>query len=360
MNTNNIQKVNYQKILDKITDKIEKECAEGENRPALFLHACCAPCSSYVLEYLTKYFKITIFYYNPNITPETEYTKRVKELQRFIHEAGYEEDVTFVEGDYDPQVFFDMARGMEDLPERGLRCYHCYALRMEEAAKKAAEMGADYFSTTLSISPHKNAQWINEIGEKLADKYDTVGIKRNFTSICGNKVSVSGGTYGWRIDQKAETKNLVKTIKKGKSVKIKPEYAHRAKSRKKFDIGSTYVEVSLGEQHMWFYKNGKTLVSTDVVTGDISKGHGTPTGVYYILYKTTDYTLTGQGYASHVDYWLPFIQIGVGIHDSSWRGSYGGGIFTYDGSHGCVNTPRSAVQKIYNNIESTYPVVVHW
>ena len=126
MNTNNIQKVNYQKILDKITDKIEKECAEGENRPALFLHACCAPCSSYVLEYLTKYFKITIFYYNPNITPETEYTKRVKELQRFIHEAGYEEDVTFVEGDYDPQVFFDMARGMEDLPERGLRCYHCY------------------------------------------------------------------------------------------------------------------------------------------------------------------------------------------------------------------------------------------
>ena len=107
MNTNNIQKVNYQKILDKITDKIEKECAEGENRPALFLHACCAPCSSYVLEYLTKYFKITIFYYNPNITPETEYTKRVKELQRFIHEAGYEEDVTFVEGDYDPQVFFE-------------------------------------------------------------------------------------------------------------------------------------------------------------------------------------------------------------------------------------------------------------
>ena len=146
MNTNNIQKVNYQKILDKITDKIEKECAEGENRPALFLHACCAPCSSYVLEYLTKYFKITIFYYNPNIT----------------------------------QVFFDMARGMEDLPERGLRCYHCYALRMEEAAKKAAEMGADYFSTTLSISPHKNAQWINEIGEKLADKYGVKHLPSDF------------------------------------------------------------------------------------------------------------------------------------------------------------------------------------
>ena len=163
-NTNNMQKINYQKLLDKVTDKITKNCAEGNKRPSLFLHACCAPCSSYVLEYLVKYFKITIFYYNPNITPETEYIKRVKELKRFIHEAGYENDVTFVEGTYDPQVFFDMAKGMEDLPERGPRCYHCYALRMEEAAKKAAETGADYFTTTLSISPHKNAQWINEIG----------------------------------------------------------------------------------------------------------------------------------------------------------------------------------------------------
>ena len=149
-NTNSMQKVNYQKLLDKITDRIERECTEGKERPTLFLHACCAPCSSYVLEYLVKYFKITIFYYNPNITPETEYIKRVKELQRFIQEAGYEQDVTFVEGTYDPQVFFDMAKGMEDLPERGLRCYHCYALRMEEAAKKAAETGADYFTTTLS------------------------------------------------------------------------------------------------------------------------------------------------------------------------------------------------------------------
>ena len=201
---------------------------------------------------------------------------------------------------------------------------------------------------------------VKEYVQSLAAKYDTKGKKRTFTSASGNTVTVSGGSYGWKIDQEAETANLIKVIKQGKSVKRKPEYAHRAKSRKKFDIGNTYVEVSLGEQHMWFYKNGKTLVSTDVVTGDISKGHGTPTGVYYILYKTTDYTLTGQGYASHVDYWLPFIQIGVGIHDSSWRGSYGGGIFTYDGSHGCVNTPRSAVQKIYNNIESTYPVVVHW
>ena len=172
----NLQKINYQKELDRIL----AECQAEAKVPRLFLHSCCAPCSSACLEALKDVFKVTVFYYNPNITPETEYIKRVKELKRFIREVGYENDVTFVEGTYDPQVFFDMAKGMEDLPERGLRCYHCYALRMEEAAKKAAETGADYFTTTLSISPHKNAQWINEIGEKLADQYGVKHLPSDF------------------------------------------------------------------------------------------------------------------------------------------------------------------------------------
>ena len=208
----------------------------------------------------------------------------------------------------------------------------------------------------VRVDEEKAAKYV----EKLAEKYDTVGIERHFTSIIGNDVDVEGGTYGWTIDQEAETEKLIKQIKKGKQVKREPEYAHYAKSRKKNDIGDTYVEVDLGSQYMWFYKDGKTLVSTPVVTGNTSLGRGTPTGVYYILYKTTDYTLTGENYASHVDYWLPFTHSGVGIHDASWRNSFGGGIYTYDGSHGCVNTPYNAVRTIYNNIESTYPVVVHW
>lgn len=155
------------------------------------------------------------------------------------------------------------------------------------------------------------------------------------------------GTYGWRIDQKAETRTLLKSIKKGKSVKIKPEYAHRAKSRKKFDIGSTYVEVSLGEQHMWFYKNGKTLVSTDVVTGDIMQGTWNPNRSLLYLYKTTDYTLNWPGLCLPCRLLLPFIQIGVGIHDSSWRGSYGGGIFTYDGSSRlCKYTEKRSTENL--------------
>lgn len=208
----------------------------------------------------------------------------------------------------------------------------------------------------VKVNKEKAAKYV----ENLAKKYDTVGIERHFTSIVGNEVDVEGGTYGWTIDQEAEAEKLIKQIKKGKKVTREPEYAHYAKSRKKNDIGDTYVEVDLGSQYMWFYKDGKTVVSTPVVTGNTSLGRGTPTGVYYILYKTTDYTLTGEGYASHVDYWLPFTHSGVGIHDASWRSSFGGGIYTYDGSHGCVNTPYNAVRTIYNNIESTYPVVVHW
>ena len=138
-NTNGMQKINYQKLLDKITDRIGMECVrKGNKLSILFLHACCAPCSSYVLEYLVKYFKITIFYYNPNITPETEYIKRVKELKRFIREVGYENDVTFVEV-LITRYSLTWQRNGRSARKRS-RCYHCYALRMEEAAKKAAKL----------------------------------------------------------------------------------------------------------------------------------------------------------------------------------------------------------------------------
>ena len=167
---------------------LEKQSGE---KPHLFLHACCAPCSSYVLEYLTRYFRITLFYYNPNITPETEYAKRIRELKRFIREAGYEKDVTFLEGEYRPERFFETVKGMEELPERSIRCYHCYYLRMEEAAKEAAKLHADYFTTTLSISPHKNADWINEIGQELAEKYHVPHLPSDFKKKSGYLRSIA-------------------------------------------------------------------------------------------------------------------------------------------------------------------------
>lgn len=136
----------------------------------MLLHVCCAPCSSHVLETLEGQFEITAYFYNPNITEKDEYVKRINELNRFVGEASFTGNVKVVDGDYEPELFFDMAKGLEGEPERGSRCYKCYELRMRKTAEYAKGNGYDIFTTTLSISPHKNAEWINEIGKRLSDE----------------------------------------------------------------------------------------------------------------------------------------------------------------------------------------------
>ena len=181
-----MNKRNYQKELDKLIENIKKE----GRVPRLFLHSCCAPCSSYVLEYLSQYFEITVFFYNPNISLEEEYRKRVAEIRRLVSEMPFTYPVHIEEGTYDPQVFYEMAKGMEKVPEGGERCFKCYRLRMEEAAKFAEEGGYDYFTTTLSISPLKNAEKINEIGEELAEIYKVPHLPSDFKKKNGYKRSI--------------------------------------------------------------------------------------------------------------------------------------------------------------------------
>ena len=180
-----LMKTNYQIMLDKELENILKE----NKRPSLLLHACCAPCSSYVLEYLNKYFDITVFFYNPNISPESEFTYRLAELNRLIDEASYENIVNVISPEYDSSVFFEMAKGMENLSEGGERCFKCYELRLRESAKAAKQLGFDYFTTTLSISPHKNAQKLNEIGEKLSTEFGVKYLYSDFKKKNGYKRS---------------------------------------------------------------------------------------------------------------------------------------------------------------------------
>lgn len=176
----------------------EREIAANAGRlPRLLLHSCCAPCSSAVLEYLTQYFDVTLLYYNPNITPAAEYDKRVAELKRLMAEAPYPHPVGLIEGRYDSSEFFAIAKGLEDLPEGGERCFRCYALRLEEAAKVAAEGHYDYFTTTLSISPHKNAAKLNEIGGELSEKYGVPYLYSDFKKKNGYKRSIElSAQYG--------------------------------------------------------------------------------------------------------------------------------------------------------------------
>lgn len=177
---------NYQKELEKIIE----ENRRSNKIPSLFLHSCCAPCSSYVLEYLSNFFSITVFYYNPNISPKEEYEHRVEEIRRLIGEMEFVHPVKFVEGRHEPKEFFDMAKGLEDVPEGGERCFRCYRLRMEEAAKLAKEGGYDYFATTLTISPLKNAGKLNEIGEELEGIYKVSHLPSDFKKKNGYKRSI--------------------------------------------------------------------------------------------------------------------------------------------------------------------------
>lgn len=179
-------KCNYQKELDSIIDSLEAE----DKVPNLLLHSCCAPCSSYVLEYLSQYFHITVYYYNPNIYPEEEYRHRAKEQQEFIQRIPQKYPIQFMEGQYETKRFYDMAKGLEQVKEGGERCYKCYHLRLEDTAKLAKEKGFDYFTTTLSISPHKNAQWLNEIGQLLAKDYKVSYLVSDFKKKNGYKRSV--------------------------------------------------------------------------------------------------------------------------------------------------------------------------
>jgi len=156
----------------------------------LLLHACCAPCSSAVLERIASHFEITILYYNPNISKEEEYQKRMNELRRFVDSIHPKYKVSILAGRYNPEEFFEIAKGLEKEPERGKRCYKCYRLRLEETAKVAEELNFPLFCTTLTLSPHKNATWINEIGEELNNKYKPTYLYSDFKKKNGYKRSI--------------------------------------------------------------------------------------------------------------------------------------------------------------------------
>lgn len=178
--------MNYQKELDQLIQKLVLE----QRRPRLLIHSCCAPCSSYVLEYLSEYFEITIYYYNPNIYPEEEYYRRVEEQQRLIYDMPLKSDIALIAGEYLPRDYYDRIKGLEKEPEGGERCFACYELRLRKAAELAAAGGFDYFTTTLSISPHKNAEKLNQLGEKAAKEYGVSYLPSDFKKKNGYKRSI--------------------------------------------------------------------------------------------------------------------------------------------------------------------------
>ncbi|MDO5041073.1 MAG: L,D-transpeptidase family protein [Peptoniphilus sp.] len=204
-----------------------------------------------------------------------------------------------------------------------------------------------------------NIEKVEEYVKTLSQKYDTFRANRNFYATDMGFVVVRGGIYGWSTDILNTTKELVKILEHTTSVTVEPIYRLEAMDRSVNDLGNSYVEIDLGRQHMWLYRDGNLVVDSDIVSGNPTEGNGTPVGTGKIWSRETNRYLTGEGWNSHVDYWLPFNWSGCGIHDSSWRSEYGKDIYLSKGSHGCVNTPSELMKTFYDNTFHGMPVVVY-
>lgn len=205
--------------------------------------------------------------------------------------------------------------------------------------------------------------WINEslvkdyVEKELYHAFNTVGAKRTIHSPGSGKFTISGGTYGNQIDIEAETKEIIKDIKNSKMITREPKYFIKVTGSNN-GIGKNYVDVNISKQKLWYIRKNKIVFSSDIVTGDPTTGHSTPTGMYYVEFKKTDYTM--RKYNAHVNYWMPIdTGTGVGLHDASWRGSFGGEIYHGNGSHGCINMPTSKASVLYHMLPVNTPVIVH-
>lgn len=206
----------------------------------------------------------------------------------------------------------------------------------------------------ILIDEEQAAEFVKE----LAEKYNTYGKTRSFSTSYGVTVHLSRNEYGWRIDQSAEKEQLLADIRTGGKVTREPEYRQRAASYGEKDYGNTYVEINLTAQHLFFYKDGAMILESDLVSGNLAKGNGTPSGAFAIYYTQRNAILRGEDYETPVNYWMPF-NGGIGLHDGTWRSDFGGNYYKTAGSHGCINLPYSTAKTIFNNVKSGDPVFVY-
>lgn len=227
---------------------------------------------------------------------------------------------------------------------------------------KTEVLKGDQINKWLSVDDEFNVKLdtdgIKEFVDYIGKTYNTFGKVRTFKTSYGNELQISGGDYGWWLDRATEVSDLTELIKNGEKITREPAYFQTAQQYGDDDIGSTYVEVNLSAQHLFFYKDGSLLVDADIVSGNVSKNYGTPVGTYPIQYTQNNATLVGEDYSTPVSYWMPFNK-NIGLHDASWRGSFGKDIYLTRGSHGCINMPPTAAKTVFENVKRGIPVIVY-
>ncbi|MCR5580238.1 MAG: L,D-transpeptidase/peptidoglycan binding protein [Pseudobutyrivibrio sp.] len=247
--------------------------------------------------------------------------------------------VDVLNGYMDTQIHYDLGEGYtEEIP---------------------ADVKSTWFTWDDDFNVSFNRDAIGDYVNSMGDKYNTYGKKKDFTTTSGEQITVPAGSFGWRIAYDGEIDQIIADLSSGEDVTRDFTYLYNGTSHGEHDYGNSYVEVNLTEQHVYVYKDGALTFDTDCVSGNVSANHGTHTGVYPIAYKQKDATLKGDNYESHVGFWMPF-NMGEGLHDATWRSSFGGNIYKTSGSHGCVNLPVSAAEQIYNIVEAGWPVIVFY
>ena len=207
----------------------------------------------------------------------------------------------------------------------------------------------------VSIDESKVDKYI----QQLATKYNTYGDKRSFVTSVGDTITIGGGDYGWVIDKKAEKEQLLQDIASG-GRQVRPlMFEQEARYWGEDDIGNSYAEVDISNQHMYLYLDGELVLDSDVVTGNVNRGNGTPDGIFKVNYKEKNATLVGENYSSSVTYFMPFAY-NVGFHDAGWRSAFGGRIYLSSGSHGCVNMPREKAEELFEILPVGTPVIVYY
>lgn len=210
-------------------------------------------------------------------------------------------------------------------------------------------------SNQVSIDKEKVFAYV----KGLADTYDTYGKERSFTTVSGRELLLRSGAYGWKLDVEAEQDALLAMLEEKRSCKREPEWKKKGYVEGESDIGKTYVEIDLGAQHLYLIENGKVILESDFVSGNAVRGWSTPSGVFGLTYKTLDAVLRGADYATPVNYWMPFNH-NIGMHDATWRSSFGGTIYKTNGSHGCINLPYNKAKEIYDFVKTNMPVVCYY
>ena len=286
------------------------------------------------------------------------------EADNVMEETGETEDMT--QDDVAEEVVFssqasdEVQESAADILERKINEFSVSIPFGDSIETLGADNIKEWITVTDDSISAVDEEAVREYVNSLSKKYDTFGINRSFKTHEGNTVTVAGGDFGWWMDRGTTTKELAERVKNLESGEFTPVYfgTGLGYGNSENDIGNTYVEIDLDAQHLYVYQNGSAVTESDFVSGGLLKGNGTPTGTYGITYKERDATLVGENYSSAVSYWMPF-NGNVGMHDASWRSSFGGTIYYMSGSHGCINLPKDKAGEIYGIVEKGEPVVVY-